>query len=1293
MPGVREVPDIFNMENDAKSDVIKTDEQRTFVYIQSSMRNVNYPTTSKYKIDFPRRFVNVKALNIRSVLLPKTNISTANSAFTLKFEIEGYFGVVEITIPAAEYTISTLVAAINNQLTDLIDTYTITAYANSSTGLIEFRAWRELGLLNNCFKEYNYRPIYCTTNNAIQYTIGSDVIATIPSHGLATGDTIEIKNSSRNSLNGIHAVNSVLDPNTFGLKVSNVLYVGGSTHFMKSVATVSSSSGGSVPFIAPGTGDMFGTWSRSTVETWRTGTSGSYLKNSNIVLNTSALNIYLSPVGNYLVSNETSGWNAYKFTSNWEQINTNAISYPETGPTAVIRVTDNLDYVSYSVGQTFGIYVRNGSSWIYRAGNYPVPVGSGITYTRDSNLRLDINLNGGGKMSLLMYPVNYNGNVSASSVKSTWFYNLDYTVGATQFGEYQHVIAPGITWINTPTTAFEAPGYINNHSKFNGDTYVVSEYIQTTSPELSRIIKYNIVSGETNVFTPYPTSVIQSLDIDIGPLFGRILAVSESGDYVVAQNAQVDDPYGGILLLFRGHPVYYFDYTYIGSDVFRRMVFGTVSVSNAGNMFIYDGNNFQLVQFNFPSTTKSFGGGNIVLSQPRKLLFHSTTLLTTIGISAGVSRTIQSNNNIVFTAITFLRGINRGYDQIVLPDSTSMRYLTNGAEINISGGCIANLKGPYVLLSGTSTTTLGSTLLFFNSWVFRPELNVSGLQSYFIPTNSLITGDRFDVGASSQLVVSTPLGQNIYQTNTAINTITWTQLSGFTGNTTNQIIWSSRYKLFVMVANSNNLYTSPDLVNWTFKSLSISSTWSSIAYGNNIFIVVASDVSRSRYSINGGVTWINPATMTVTLRRICFSSTLNLFVAVGDGNIQTTTDGITWTSIASPDVGASWISIIYSPELGLFVAVKGSISGSSSNSIMTSTTGTSGWTMQTSTTGSWTSIVWSGSLSIFLVMGSSGVMTSSNGSTWNYLGSLLTIVGSVFTTTDLIWVDELDIFVYNNATARVRYSYTGSTWITDTISINASILAWSPELNMIASMKSSGINDMIYTRDFIPINYRWTNGDTMRYSYENHKLVKTYFAPSSGITQYFKIKMPYFTNNYNELDRYSNQITRVLGVSYVVYPPMEQLTFTSNQNQFYGNVIGGTSVRVPLLESDRYQFLQLSGLGHSAQIEEGGGIVNSLTTGANIQDYLARVQLPTSGVMCKYVSGGIQFKTPLRQMESAIFSWYDQNNVQVTAGEMPEHNFVLEVIEYIDNVQINNHSGRTGVVDKYRITDIFDISS
>ena len=130
--------------------------------------------------------------------------------------------------------------------------------------------------------------------------------------------------------------------------------------------------------------------------------------------------------------------------------------------------------------------------------------------------------------------------------------------------------------------------------------------------------------------------------------------------------------------------------------------------------------------------------------------------------------------------------------------------------------------------------------------------------------------------------------------------------------------------IFVAVADTNALVTSPDGITWTQRSASASGIWGSVVYGNGLFVAVG-------YSGGTGTVMTSPDGITWTSRTVAANNQWKsvtygngLFVAIassGTGNrVMTSPDGITWTSqVSAADNG--WASVTYGN--GTFVAVGG----------------------------------------------------------------------------------------------------------------------------------------------------------------------------------------------------------------------------------------------------------------------------------------------------------------------------------------------------------------------------------
>ena len=116
--------------------------------------------------------------------------------------------------------------------------------------------------------------------------------------------------------------------------------------------------------------------------------------------------------------------------------------------------------------------------------------------------------------------------------------------------------------------------------------------------------------------------------------------------------------------------------------------------------------------------------------------------------------------------------------------------------------------------------------------------------------------------------------------------------------------------------------TSPDGIVWTSQSSAADNVWSSVTYGNGLFVAVSNDgFTNSVMTSPDGIVWKSQSS---AANNVWSSVTYGngLFVAVsstGRGNrVMTSPDGIVWTSQSSA-ADNEWRSVTYGN--GLFVAV------------------------------------------------------------------------------------------------------------------------------------------------------------------------------------------------------------------------------------------------------------------------------------------------------------------------------------------------------------------------------------
>ena len=226
--------------------------------------------------------------------------------------------------------------------------------------------------------------------------------------------------------------------------------------------------------------------------------------------------------------------------------------------------------------------------------------------------------------------------------------------------------------------------------------------------------------------------------------------------------------------------------------------------------------------------------------------------------------------------------------------------------------------------SATCANTVGCTI---KRGVSSPYL-LTGLingTTYSAVVNGRINGGPGGPDSAPVTFTPEPAGTN-WHVGTPIGTVnlrgvTYTPATATTGNT------------FVAVGDGGSIYTSPDAVNWTART----------------------------------------STVTANLDAVVFAG--SQFVAVGEGGtVVTSADGITWTARTS-GTGNNLYGVAVT---GVFVVAVGA-----GGTILTSTDGGSTWAVQTSgTTNDLFGVIVS-TTAVFVAVGAQGTLLSSgNGTTW-----------------------------------------------------------------------------------------------------------------------------------------------------------------------------------------------------------------------------------------------------------------------------------------------------------------------
>ena len=157
---------------------------------------------------------------------------------------------------------------------------------------------------------------------------------------------------------------------------------------------------------------------------------------------------------------------------------------------------------------------------------------------------------------------------------------------------------------------------------------------------------------------------------------------------------------------------------------------------------------------------------------------------------------------------------------------------------------------------------------------------------------------------------------------------------------------------FVAIGKENGALTSSDGVNWSLQTQSNSASWSSIAYGNGLYVATQNFnntfIGSSVVISSDGITWTLQSTIPEARDNqwssICYDGSQFIavdkgFYGVNSGSVMTSPDGLTWTLQITP--GQTFWTTVTSGN-GVIVA----LGINSYSEIMTSSDGVT-WTLTT----------------------------------------------------------------------------------------------------------------------------------------------------------------------------------------------------------------------------------------------------------------------------------------------------------------------------------------------------------
>ena len=203
---------------------------------------------------------------------------------------------------------------------------------------------------------------------------------------------------------------------------------------------------------------------------------------------------------------------------------------------------------------------------------------------------------------------------------------------------------------------------------------------------------------------------------------------------------------------------------------------------------------------------------------------------------------------------------------------------------------------------------------------------VANLGSTWTAGNSLPTTDLVSLAYGNNVYVAVGGTSGTASAATSSDGITWANKSSSITALTSTATYSavaygpssntaSGGTFVAVAANSTTTsYSNNGGATWqTGGALPTSTTWSSVAFGNNRFVAIASGGTVAAYSINNGVTWTqSPAGLpaSATWTKIRYGQGLFIAIAQGTQTVATSPDGINWASQLLPS-SSNWQALAF----------------------------------------------------------------------------------------------------------------------------------------------------------------------------------------------------------------------------------------------------------------------------------------------------------------------------------------------------------------------------------------------
>ena len=416
-------------------------------------------------------------------------------------------------------------------------------------------------------------------------------------------------------------------------------------------------------------------------------------------------------------------------------------------------------------------------------------------------------------------------------------------------------------------------------------------------------------------------------------------------------------------------------------------VFVGVSMNSSSIMRIAVGSSYTYT-FSVPSGSTYDGNANVTITDATDLAapYTNTSLVidttpptatlayTSGNAKAGVSQTITATFNEAVADSPVPQISISGANTVAATNMTKVDTTHYTYTYTTSGG-----NGNAFVSISAATDSLGNvinTVPINNAFVIDNTSPTVGL-SYTKDPIGLST--QMVYANYSESIASAPtisISQNGTQTVSGASIIapgsSWTNQTPASSSVWYGVAYGNN--MFVAVATGGQIMSSPDGVTWSTQTPLGTQAWDSVTFGNNLFVAV-STAGSVMYSSNGTSWFLGTSTGSYAWRSVAYGGGYFIAVASG-GQVMVSTNGSSWSSQTA--TGAySWYGITYGN--GIFTTV------SSTGNVMYSNNNGSTWlnSQTVPEANAWRSVTFGNNL--FVAVSTNGthrVMTSPDGNIW-----------------------------------------------------------------------------------------------------------------------------------------------------------------------------------------------------------------------------------------------------------------------------------------------------------------------